>query len=230
MIIQIYTVQTPEEGVALAQAGVNHIGITPSAIGLPGEVSNQTAKRIFERIGNQAVKVALSVDSDLSKIVAMVQIVKPNILHLCGDVKLMTPEKVAELRKLLPPIKIMQAVPVVNQKAIEIAKEYQEVVDFLILDSVSEDIGGIGAAGFTHDWKVSREIVCQSRLPVILAGGLSPENVAEAIRVVRPWGVDSLTHTNQPLGEGKFRKSLERVRLFIEAAHAADQKLASQST
>ena len=53
-----------------------------------------------------------------------------------------------------------------------------------------------GARGETHDWAVSREIVERSRIPVILAGGLSAENVAEAIATVRPWGVDSFTHTD----------------------------------
>jgi phosphoribosylanthranilate isomerase len=58
----------------------------------------------------------------------------------------------------------------------------------------------------------------QSNIPVILAGGLSPENVADAIQQVRPWGVDSLTKTNEPLGGGKFRKDLERVKMFVENA------------
>jgi phosphoribosylanthranilate isomerase len=53
---------------------------------------------------------------------------------------------------------------------------------------------------------------------VILAGGLSPENVEEAIQQVQPWGVDSLTKTNEQLGGGKFRKDLGRVRLFVERA------------
>jgi phosphoribosylanthranilate isomerase len=56
---------------------------------------------------------------------------------------------------------------------------------------------------------------------VILAGGLSPENVAEAIQSVRPWGVDSLTHTNRSLPGGGFRKDLERVRRFVTAAQSA---------
>jgi phosphoribosylanthranilate isomerase len=55
-------------------------------------------------------------------------------------------------------------------------------------------------------------------VPVVLAGGLSPENVADAIRAVRPWGVDSLTHTNHPLPGGGFRKDLEQVRGFVAAA------------
>jgi len=218
MIVQIYTVQSPEEGIALAELGVDHIGITPSDHGLPGEISNTSAAEIFSAIGDQAVKVALTVDSDLWKIVDMVQTVRPDILHLCGDLKLLTPEKVVELRRLLPGMKIMQAIPVMDASALQTAREFEAVSDFFILDSYSPQIGGIGAAGFTHDWSISKAIVEQSRIPVILAGGLSPENVAEAIRQVHPWGVDSLTKTNEVLEGGKFRKDLEKVRLFVERA------------
>jgi phosphoribosylanthranilate isomerase len=220
MIVQIYTVQSPQEGIALAELGVDHIGITPSDCGLPGELSNVFAAEIFEAIGDKAVKVALTVDSDLNKIVRMVNTVKPDILHLCGDLKLVTPEKVLELRGLLPGMKIMQAIPVMDETALQIARDFEAVSDFFILDSYSPQIGGIGAAGFTHDWSISRAIVEQSKIPVILAGGLSPENVADAIRQVHPWGVDSLTKTNEQLGGGKFRKDLERVRLFVERAKA----------
>jgi|AutmiccommuBRH23_1029490.scaffolds.fasta_scaffold00009_155 phosphoribosylanthranilate isomerase len=220
MIVQIYTVQSPQEGIALAELGVDHIGITPSDHGLPGEISIMSAAEIFKAIGDKAVKVALTVDSNLQKIVSMVKTVRPDILHLCGDLKLVTPEKVAVLRGLLPGMKIMQAIPVMDSGALQIASDYETVADYFILDSYSDQIGGIGAAGFTHDWSISREIVQQSRIPVILAGGLSPENVANAIQRVRPWGVDSLTRTNEPLGGGKFRKDLERVRLFVEEAKA----------
>ena len=221
MIVQIYTVQSPQEGIALAELGVDHIGITPSDRGLPGELSNTSAAEIFKAIGDKAVKVALTVDSDLNKIVSMVKTVKPDILHLCGDLQLMTPARVVELRGLLPGMKIMQAIPVMDESALQIARDFEAVSDFFILDSYSPQIGGIGAAGFTHDWRISREIVEQSRIPVILAGGLSPENVAEAIQQVQPWGVDSLTKTNEQLGGGKFRKDLERVRLFVERAKVA---------
>jgi phosphoribosylanthranilate isomerase len=221
MIVQIYTVQSPEEGIALAECGVDHIGITPAEHGLPGEISNEYAAEIFKAIGNKAVKVALTVDSDLNKIVEMVKTVQPDILHLCGDLKLVTPEKVVELRGLLPGMKIMQAIPVMDMGALQIAREYELVADYFILDSYSDSIGGIGAAGFTHDWSISRAIVEQAKIPVILAGGLAPENVEEAIRQVHPWGVDSLTRTNEVLGNGKFRKDLDRVREFVERAKAS---------
>jgi phosphoribosylanthranilate isomerase len=58
-------------------------------------------------------------------------------------------------------------------------------------------------------------------VPVILAGGLAPENVADAIRAVRPWAVDSLTHTNRQLPGGRFCKDLARVRAFVAAARGA---------
>ena len=220
MIVQIYTVQSPEEGLALVDCRVDHIGITPSDHGLPGELSNEKAAEIFAAIGNRAVKVALTVDSELGKIVEMVTTVKPDILHLCGDLKLVTPARVLELRTLLPGMRIMQAIPVMDASALQIAKDYEGVSDYFILDSYSPQIGGIGAAGFTHDWNISRAIVQQARVPVILAGGLGPDNVVDAIQQVHPWGVDSLTRTNEPLGDGMFKKDLEKVRKFVENAKA----------
>jgi phosphoribosylanthranilate isomerase len=221
MIIQIYTAQTPEEGLALARLGVDHVGITPASCGLPGEVTDDQGRVIFECIGSLAVKVALSVEQNLDRITAMVKNVRPDVLHLCGNPdKMITPEGVTELKRMLPGLKVMQAIPVTGREALVIAKSYQNAADYLILDSFSPAIGGVGAAGVTHDWSISREIVAQSRLPVILAGGLSPENVDEAIRAVRPWGVDSLTRTNLPLGGGKFRKDLERVAHFVANARA----------
>ena len=88
----------------------------------------------------------------------------------------------------------------------------------MILDSVDPDIAGVGAAGVVHDWAISSAIVDAVDVPVILAGGLSPDNVAGAIAAVRPWGVDSLTHTNQPISAGGFRKDPARVVAFVAAA------------
>ena len=70
----------------------------------------------------------------------------------------------------------------------------------------------------THDWNISRRIVHVTRVPIVLAGGLGPDNVAEAIRIVRPAGVDSKTRTDH---DGSDAKNLERVRRFHEAARAA---------
>ena len=72
-----------------------------------------------------------------------------------------------------------------------------------------------GGTGATHDWNVGAEIVRRLNVPVILAGGLSPANVGDAIRAVKPWCVDSFSHTNLP---GSRRKDPVRVKAFVNAA------------
>ncbi|NLE50436.1 MAG: phosphoribosylanthranilate isomerase [Chloroflexi bacterium] len=218
MKVQIYTMQTPDEAIAAAQIGVDHIGVTPSNCGLPGEISHAAARAIFEALPEGVTKVALSVDNDLDAIEAMARAVQPDIVHLCGPRGAVPPDAVRTLRERLPGVQIMQAISVAGPEALDDARSYHAVADYLLLDTQAPDIGGIGASGATHDWNISRAIVAESPIPVILAGGLSPENVAEAIRAVRPWGVDSLTHTNRPLPEGGFRKDLDRVRAFVAAA------------
>lgn len=221
MKVQIYTMQSSDEARAVAALGVDHLGVTPARCGLPGEIDYAAARAICEAVRGLVISVALSVDTSPDAVVDMVRAVQPDILHLCGPAGSLPPEEVRQLRERLPGVPVMQAVAVTGPEAIETALAYEPVIDYLIVDSQAAHIGGIGAAGVTHDWAISREIVRRVRVPVILAGGLSPDNVAEAIRAVRPWGVDSLTHTNTPLPGGRFRKDLDRVRRFAQAARGA---------
>lgn len=223
MKIQIYTMQTPHEALAVAAAGADHLGITPASRGLPGEVNFVTARQIVQAVGSSARCVALTVEANPADIIAMVNAVQPDILHLCGEPGALLPEAVADLRRHLPGVAVMQAISVAGPTALHEALAYQPVADFLILDTRIPEIPGVGASGKTHDWNISRAIVQQVNVPVILAGGLSPENVAEAIRLVRPWGVDSLTHTNYPLPKGGFRKDIEKVRQFVAAVRGEEQ-------
>jgi len=121
---------------------------------------------------------------------------------------------------------LVRSIPVVGEASIEIARSYQGIADFLLLDSHQESDRQIGALGVTHDWRISRRIVELVPTPVILAGGLGPDNVADAIRAVHPVGVDSKTKTDQ---DGSHRKDLDRVRRFHEAAKAAFNELTRQS-
>ena len=152
----------------------------------------------------------------------MARAVQPDILHLCSLENTFPPADVRRLRDKLPDLPLMQAISMTGPEALEAAHAYKGVADYLILDTQAPDIAGIGASGETHDWKVSREIVLEVDLPVILAGGLSPENVARAIAEVNPWGVDSLTHTNQALPGGGFNKDLEKIKAFIQAAKGSE--------
>ncbi len=221
MIVQLYTMQSPEEALACVAAGVDHVGLTPPQ-GLPGELPSLQAMRdIVDAVGDRARCVALTVDMDPARIVTLVEVVRPAILHLCPLARDSTPRDVAALRARLPGIPIMQAVSVTGPESIAVARAYAEVSDFLILDTQAPDIPGIGASGTTHDWSVSRAIVDSVRVPVILAGGLSPDNVRDAMRAVMPWGVDSLTHTNEALPGGGFRKDMDKVVAFVAAARRA---------
>lgn len=218
MFVQIYTAQSPQEALALAEVGVDHVGLTPSRLGLPGEISDDTARAAADAIRGIAISVALSVSANLDDIVAMTQAVRPDILHLCGLPGAVPPQAVEQLRRRLPKQPIMQAIAVSGPQAVDEALAYARVSDYLILDSHADDIAGVGAAGFVHDWNISAEIVRVVDVPVILAGGLSPENVTSAIRAVQPWGVDSLTLTNRALEDGGFVKDIERVSAFVRNA------------
>lgn len=140
---------------------------------------------------------------------------RPSIVHLGASADLLSPADVAELKKGLPGIQVMRSVPVSGPESIAIAQSYDGVADFILLDSYRALDNQIGALGVTHDWRISRSIVELVRTPVILAGGLGPDNVRDAIRVVRPAGVDSKTKTDC---DGSHAKDIERVRRFREAA------------
>jgi phosphoribosylanthranilate isomerase len=142
---------------------------------------------------------------------------RPSIIHLGAASELLSPGEVAALKCELPDALIMRSVPVVDEESIAIACDYDEIVDFLLLDSHQPSDRQIGALGVPHDWTISRRIVQLVRTPVILAGGLGPENVAEAILAVRHAGADSKTKTDQT---GAHPKDLDRVRRFYEAARA----------
>lgn len=229
MIVQIYTAQTPGEAVELAELGVDHVGVTVSQRGLPGEVNLPMGRLIVAALRNTGSKcVALTVDTDLEAIQRFVTDLRPDIVHLCGDTSMVGPAEVADLRSWSEEASIatelMQAIPVTGPESVELAVAFADSVEWLILDSVTDDVEGIGAAGVTHDWEVSRQIVEAVSVPVILAGGLGPDNVAEAIRKVRPEGVDSLTKTNRPAPDGRFTKDLDAVSEFVALARTSARK------
>tara|TARA_Y100000768_G_C23941057_1_gene665147 strand:+ start:418 stop:1092 length:675 start_codon:yes stop_codon:yes gene_type:complete len=217
MIVQIYTLQSVEEAIEVISLGVDNIGITPASIGLPGEISYETAKDICKKVEG-GTKVALSVSSNIDEIIEMVMFVCPDVLHLCGEPGELNVNAVRSLKERLQKfnkgLPIMQAISVDDMSALDFAKEYEEISDFFILDTSTTAVQGVGASGNVHDWNVSKAIVDSVDIPVILAGGLSAENIKEAISIVHPWGVDSLTHTNKFLKDGSFIKDIEKVREF----------------
>ena len=217
MLTQIYEVSTPQEARAIAAIGVDHVGILVGDGEFPRELSLAAAARVAAAIPPQAKFVALFLTAQVALIEAWAGRLHPAILHLGAAPELMSPQQVANLKRRLPGLPIMRSVPVSGPESIAIAREYAGLADFLLLDSHRASDRQIGALGVTHDWRISRRIVELVRTPVILAGGLGPDNVAAAIRAVRPAGVDCKTKTDR---ENSHAKDLDRVRAFHDAARS----------
>jgi phosphoribosylanthranilate isomerase len=226
MITQIFSIQTVEEALGCIEAGADRIGLAiDTGVSLPNQVSLEKAKEIFDAIGDRAVKVLICVTDSDEQLYEPVSYLKPDVIHLCGYDYCATREFVQRIKELVPGIEVMQAIGIIDRSSIEEALYYSEFVDILILDSVDRTINGIGAAGFTNDWDIDREIVEKAKCKVILAGGLSPENVREAILKVKPWGVDSFTRTSDLLPDGTSHKNIEKVAAFVRNAKEAFKEI-----
>ena len=123
----------------------------------------------------------------------------------------------------------MQAIPVYSGVSyeeqwptiLELIRKYEPTTDYFLIDTKDpQSTIGIGATGATHDRTIDRAIVEATKIPCIIAGGLDPDNVAEAIHTAHPYGVDTCTRTNLPKEQQDITNGLkdrEKVKAFIEA-------------
>jgi phosphoribosylanthranilate isomerase len=219
MIIQIYAIISEEDVLSLIELGVDHIGIVVSETGDRGKgiVSLEKAQKIIATIKNAQKKSSVIVNTvTIAEIERFVSILKMDILHLCSE---MSVEKLKDIRKMLEKykVKLMYAVPVKSEESIKKAAAVSQIVDYIMLDSPGESeqmSGFVGATGKVHDWSISKCIIEAVQVPVILGGGLSPENVQQAITMMHPAGVDAKTSLDLPFSGG--RKDIEKVALFVK--------------
>ena len=227
MITQIYDIQSPEEALACIEAGADYIGVCPPQYtghdeDLPGVVSHETAKAIMEATeGKGAKRVYIILADDEETAYKTVQQYHPEVVHISANHFTASPRVVEKIKSIDPRVQVMQALAVDGPEAIERAKSFASFVDLLILDSPNPNVGCIGAAGVEHNRSIDRAIIEAVDIPVIIAGGLGPDNVEEAIRATGAWGVDSLTKTSRFFPDGGFEKDIELVRLFCQRAKAA---------
>jgi len=214
-IIQIYAFTDPETAVQAAQLGVDQIGFVAGEYDqVYGELSFTRAREIVKALPNTAVSVALTMSADVNEILRMADAVQPNIIHIASDMNLVGTRKLAKLRARLPAeIRLMKAIAVQDESSISATKEFEPVSDLLLLDSSYAGFPGVGATGLTHDWSISRRIVESTSIPIILAGGLSNQNVVQAIETVYPTGVDSNTSTNRD--GSRVEKDLGKIDAFV---------------
>jgi phosphoribosylanthranilate isomerase len=215
MLVQIFEVQTPEEAAALVRLGVDHIGVLVGDGAFPRELSITQTKAIFAAVPTGHKRVALSLSANLEDVARLVEETQPDIVQVQAEIEDFPVAMTHALKMRFPEIPIMRAIPVIDEASIETAASYRGAADFLLLDTYDTGKRQFGALGRTHDWNLSCRIVDEVGIPVILAGGLGPENVAAAIATVRPAGVDSKTRTDRLDGSGK---DLAKVHAFVAAA------------
>ena len=131
-----------------------------------------------------------------------------------------TPEEVSDIRDALPPCaKIVRAIHPEPQSAFFEYAEFVPLLDAFLIDTFNPKTGQVGGTGLTGNWLRAARFVQESPIPVILAGGLTPSNVARAIERVQPYAVDVNTGVKTPADR---TESAALCRAFVKAARLAD--------
>ena len=235
MITQIYGIKNLDDALMCAELGADHIGVAFGQVKHlgPQQKDCAQAKYIFDRLPSNVVKVGLTIASDVDEIIHDLSLCLPDVYHLSGDIRDISPEGVQRIRDAYPGLKIMQALPVYSgvpyeeqwPTILELIRKYEPTTDYFLIDTKDpQSTIGIGATGATHDRTIDRAIVEATKIPCIIAGGLDPDNVAEAIHTAHPYGVDTCTRTNLPKEQQDITNGLkdrEKVKAFIEATKNA---------
>ena len=216
MIVQIYEVTTAAEARVLGGMGVDHIGVLVGDGSFPREQTIENAREIFTAIPSRSKSSLLSLSHDVDLIVRLTAALLPDILHLGAAPQHLLPTHLRTLKAQFPQISLMRSIPVVDESSIALARSYDEIADWLLLDSYESGDRQIGALGVTHSWELDRRIIESVRIPTMIAGGLGPANVQDAIRTARPAGVDSKTKTDK--NDAAHTKDLRKVAAFVAAA------------
>lgn len=178
-------------------------------------ISPDTARSIVSQLPPFCTIVLVTQKTDVKEIVELVNFVGVNTVQLHGE---STTSDVIGLKRKLPFLKIIKALHIIDDKSILEGEKFVGIADAMLLDSVDKTENKIGGTGKIHDWSISKKIVEKTRIPIILAGGLNPENVTEAIRIVSPFGVDVNSGTK---GKDGF-KDYKKMKLFIRRAKGID--------
>ena len=170
MVVQIYGVMNPEDGALVAALGADQVGVVLGESDTAWDaVSFDTANRIFDAVGEKATKVALTLSPDLAEIESVIGTVRFDLLHLASGIEHVPPPEVAELKRCHPGLRVIRTIPVTGPAAIDAATAFEDVADYLLLDSRDPETQLVGATGRRHDWSLSARIVSAVRRPVILA-------------------------------------------------------------
>jgi len=200
--IKICGVTSAEQARACVEAGADSVGVNFVASSVR-RVDAQAAGAIVRAVGSSALVVAVVAGMTVDAMRALREATGVGCLQLHGD------ESADDVSALLP--HAYKAVRVASRDDVERARAMPG--EYVLVDAKVE--GTLGGTGHAFDWSLVVDLAARRRL--VLAGGLTPENVTRAIETVRPWCVDVASGVESAPGI----KDPARVRAFIEAVRAA---------
>jgi len=246
MLAQIYEIQTPEEAERCIALGVDRIGsviLSASDWKKPGI---REAIALSEGTGTRNSLIPLFGDWDT--LCRAMDYYRPHFVHFCETLTdghgnpidlspiILLHEK---FKKSFPDIGIVRSIPVPvagvtpEFPCLDLVRSLEKVSDFFLIDTWlgKEPVEGfVGITGKLPDLKRAMVVVLESSIPVLLAGGLSPENVFDTVSEVLPAGADSCTHTNQVDGSAqsiRFKKDFVKVEKFVKEIRRAEAAMPS---
>ena len=252
-LVQLYEIQTPAEAEALIALGVDHIGSVILSASRWKDSAIRETVRFTRSAGARSSLIPLF--KTPATIMEMLDYYRPDIVHFCDSVsdchgmlekcqKLLMLQH--EVRENFPEIAIMRSIPIAppglsrQVPTLELANLFEPASDYFLTDTlliqntskpgpIDQPVSGfIGITGQTCDWIMARRLVDTARIPVVLAGGISPDNVVEGLQQVRPAGIDSCTGTNARDSHGRpirFKKDPVRVKRLVDAVRGFEAGL-----
>ena len=193
-----------------AECGADAVGVLvgqrhPS----PDFVSAEEGRDILAALPSHVIGTLVSHENDVERLSRLIAAVRPKAVQIHSE---LGPPECAELRNRFDTITLIKSFPVTGPASVHSGNGYADAVDGFHLDSRNASTGQVGGTGITHDWSLSAEFVARHELPVMLAGGLTPGNVAAAIARVKPEAVDVNSGVK---GETMRSKDAQRMRDFI---------------
>jgi phosphoribosylanthranilate isomerase len=243
LIVQIYEIQTPREAAACIDLGVDRIG----SVLLSEKDWKQPEIREVIRVseGTKTRNSLIPLFNTRDTLYRAMEHYRPHFVHFCeslmdssGQVQDLHPfiDLQREFKRRFPDIGVVRTVPIPEQgrtsevPLFEIVKIFEPVTDVFLIDTWlgKEPVQGfIGITGKMADRDLAKDLVLRSTIPVLLAGGLSPDNVRDALVHVTPAGADSCSHTNAVDTFGvpvRFKKDFAKVKRFVHEVRRAEQE------
>lgn len=187
--------------------GATALGLVANMPSGPGIITDEEISEIARTIPPSIASFLLTSETAADKIIQHHKRTLTNTIQIVDKLKEGTYK---QIKDALPTITIVQVIHVIDEKSIDEALRLSAFVDVLLLDSGNPNLAikELGGTGRVHNWKLSRKIVEQCKVPVYLAGGLHANNLIQAIEQVQPFGVDvcSGVRTNNRLDLKKLEE------------------------